>query len=82
MLFDPLGVTFERKAKKGMRVHVEGSLQDRNWISRDGVFTNVLEIRADNDWTEILDSVEDFDRFANFGKSKNDVNTPTGQAAF
>jgi len=81
VLFDPLAVVFERRAKKGMRVEVRGPLQNREWVSRAGITNKVLETRADSDWTRLLDSVESFDPFAKFGKGKKEQ-APAGEAAF
>jgi hypothetical protein len=66
VLFQTLATVFDREAKTGLGVRLQGNLRNREYTDRAGVIHKILEIRADPDWTEILDSADDVDPFSTF----------------
>ena len=49
-----LGETVEKYVRKGDKIYVEGKIQSRDWVDRQGISRKTIEIMADN--LELLSS--------------------------
>jgi hypothetical protein len=66
VMFEPLASLFARLCKRGSEVIVQGRLQNREYVTRDGDPGSMLEIVADPDYTRILSVPKADDPFLGF----------------